>query len=153
MGPLTNPYQGRRPNQKPSGLACGTPYQTLPDPVLAERIRLVLLAWCGVRLPTLTTLPIWVSRRSVVPLPIITGRGVKYTHNDHEHRILYRNRGPARICLVPTEHTQKEIAPPYPDDLESPHGPGPAVLTPRPRRTTAVAQILCAKQVNLVMIS
>ena len=29
-GPVTNPYQQGRPNQKPSGLACGTPYQTLP---------------------------------------------------------------------------------------------------------------------------
>jgi hypothetical protein len=152
-GRLTNPYQRPRPNQKPSGLACGTPYQTLPDPVLAERISLGDLAWSGVRLPGVTNPVIWVGRPSVVPLPIITSRGVKYTHNDHEHRILYRNRGPTRICLVPTEHTQKEIAPPHPDDPESPHGPGPAVLTPRPRRTTATAQILCAKQVNLVMIS
>jgi len=39
------PYQGPRPNQKPSVLACGTPYQRLPDPVLAVRNRLVDLDW------------------------------------------------------------------------------------------------------------
>ena len=45
MGCLTNAYQRGRPNQKPCGLACGTPYQTLPDPVLAVRNPLVHLAW------------------------------------------------------------------------------------------------------------
>ena len=44
-GALTNAYHGRRPNQKPCGLACGIPYQTLPDPVLAVRTPLVCLAW------------------------------------------------------------------------------------------------------------
>ena len=78
-GPLTNPYQPWRPNQKPSGLACGTPYQTLPDPVLAMRISLVCLAWSGVRLPGVTNHPIWLGLHSLTLLPIITGRGVKYT--------------------------------------------------------------------------
>ena len=30
-------------------------YQTLPDPVLAERVRLVLLVWCLAALPHITT--------------------------------------------------------------------------------------------------
>ena len=45
MGRLTNRYQPGRPNQKPSVLACGTPYQTLPHSVLAVRNPLVHLAW------------------------------------------------------------------------------------------------------------
>ena len=104
-------------------------------------------------LPTLTTLPIWLDRRYNIVLPIITGRGVKYTHNDIKHSILHPDGGPARIRLIPTEHTQKEIAPPHPDDPQSIQGQEPAILTPRPRQTVATAQILCAKQVNLVMIS
>ena len=44
-GPLTNRYHAGRPNQKPSVLACGTPYQPLPDSVLAERNPLGDLAW------------------------------------------------------------------------------------------------------------
>ena len=67
-------------------------------------------------------------------LPIITGRGVKYTHNDIQHRILYRNRGPTRIRLVPTASDHEEIAPPHPDDPESIQGPGPAILTPQSLR-------------------
>ena len=46
MGRLTNAYQRGRPNQNPSVLACGIPYQSLPDPVLAVRNPLVHLAWC-----------------------------------------------------------------------------------------------------------
>ena len=46
MGRLTNAYQPWRPNQKPCGLACGTPYQSLPRSVLAMRFSLVHLAWC-----------------------------------------------------------------------------------------------------------
>ena len=47
MGRLTNAYHDPRPNQKPCGLACGIPYQTLPDPVPTVRNGMVLLAWCG----------------------------------------------------------------------------------------------------------
>ena len=46
-GPVTNRYQRWRPNQKPCGLACGKPYQSLPDPVLAVRNPLVVLVWSG----------------------------------------------------------------------------------------------------------
>jgi hypothetical protein len=49
-----------------------------------------------------------------IVLPIITGRGVKYTHNDIKHRILHPDSGPTRIRLVPTEHTHEAIAPPHP---------------------------------------
>jgi hypothetical protein len=35
---FTIAYQGGAPNQKPKDLTCVDPYQTLPDPVLAERI-------------------------------------------------------------------------------------------------------------------
>jgi hypothetical protein len=122
-----------------------------------------------VPLPMLTISSIWLSRRSIVLLPIITGRGVKYTHNDIKHRILHPDSGPRGIRLIPTEHTQKEITvgdggakhrsidPPTtwhnvadPHAVVTIHQGGPALLTPRPLRTTATAQILCAKQVNLV---
>ena len=102
-------------------------------------------------------------------LPIITGRGVKYTHNDIKHLVLHPDSGPRGIRLIPTEHTQKEITvgdggakhrsidPPTtwhnvadPHAVVTIHQGGPALLTPRPLRTTATAQILCAKQVNLV---
>ena len=52
---ITNHYHPPRPDQKPSDLACGTPYQTLPDPVLAERNPLVVLVWSGSPLPFITT--------------------------------------------------------------------------------------------------
>jgi hypothetical protein len=41
----TNAYQGPGPNQNPTVLTCDFPYQTLPDPVLAERTALVFLDW------------------------------------------------------------------------------------------------------------
>jgi len=43
------------------------------------------------------------------PLPTITSRGVKYTHNDHKHLILHSNRGPTRIRPIPQEHPQKKV--------------------------------------------
>ena len=46
-------------------------------------------------------------------LPIITGRGVKYTHNDHINHILHHHSGPTGIRPVPTEHTHEEIARPH----------------------------------------
>ena len=69
MGRLTNAYQHGRPNQNPSVLACGIPYQTLPDPVLAVRNPLVHLVWCGVRLPLLTNPPFWLGPMAMLPLP------------------------------------------------------------------------------------
>jgi hypothetical protein len=47
--------------------------------VLAVRNPLVDLVWSGVRLPTLTISSIWLDRRSITLLPIITGRGLN-TH-------------------------------------------------------------------------
>ena len=41
----TNAYQGGPPYQNPTDRACDFPYQTLPDPVLAERTPLVHLDW------------------------------------------------------------------------------------------------------------
>ena len=85
-----------------------------------------------------------------IVLPIITGRGVKYTHNDHEHRILHPDSGPLGIRLIPPASNPKAIARPHPHDPQGWHGPGPVVSPPRPRRTATTAQLCCAKQVNLV---
>ena len=106
----------------------------------------------AVALPTLTKASFWLHRRSIVLLPIITGRGVKYTHNDIKHSILHPDSGPTGIRLVPTEHTQKEIAPPHPHDPQSILGQEPAVLTPQSLRCGRTTANTRAKQVNLVMI-
>ena len=87
-----------------------------------------------------------------IVLPFITGRGVKYTHNDIKHSILHPDSGPTGIRLVPTEHTQKEIAPPHPHDPQSILGQEPAVLTPQSLRCGRTTANTRAKQVNLVMI-
>ena len=42
-------------------------------------------------------------------LPIITGRGVKYTHNDIQHLVLHTDSGPTRIRLVPEASDPKEV--------------------------------------------
>ena len=83
-------------------------------------------------LPTLTNGPIWLHHRYRIVLPIITSRGVKYTH-DIKHTVLHSNRGPLGLCGISQASDQKEIARPHPHDPESILGPGPAVLTPRPR--------------------
>ena len=57
----------------------------------------------------LTISSIWLAHHSIVLLPIITGRGVKYTHNDINSHILYRNRGPTRIRLIPQASNQKKV--------------------------------------------
>ena len=108
-GRLTNSYQPWRPNQKPSGLACGTPYQTLPRSVPTMRNGMVVLVWCGVRLPGVTNHVIWLHHRPRAPLPIITGRGVKYTHNDRNSHILYSDSGPLGLCGISQASNQKEI--------------------------------------------
>ena len=84
MGRLTNPYQPGRPNQNPSVLACGTPYQSLPDPVLAVRNPLVHLVWSWVRLPLLTILWIWLYSCRGEPLPTsASGSEGLDTHSTH----------------------------------------------------------------------
>ena len=104
-------------------------------------------------LPFPTKAPFWLCLHSITLLPIITGRGVKYTHNDIKHTVLHTDSGPRGIRLVPTEHTQKEIAPPHPDDPESTQGQGPSWLQPRPRQSLLTTANTVAKQVILVMIS
>jgi len=82
------------------------PYQEHRHPVLAMRISLVCLAWSGVRLPGVTNHPIWLGLHSLTLLPIITGRGVKYTHNDIKHTtLLTDSRGPG-LCVIPQERHQ-----------------------------------------------
>jgi hypothetical protein len=65
----------------------------------------------GIRfgLPTLTTLPFWPDHRYKIVLPCLTGRGVKYTHNDHEHLILHHHSGPRGIRPIPQASTQEVI--------------------------------------------
>ena len=155
-GRLTNADQPGRPNQKPCGLACGIPYQTLPRVSISCAHGAKPIGVFGLvpePLPFPTNQPIWLCLHSHVVLPIITGRGVKYTHNDIKHLILHPDSGPRGIRLIPEASTQKEIAPPHPHDPQSHTVREPAMLTPRPRRTTATAQILCAKQTILVKIS
>jgi len=91
------------------------------------------------------------SHRSVHcrPLPTVTSRGVKYTHNDIKHSILDPDRGPTRIRLVPQEHPQKKVkphTPTEPHNVADPHAvpkvhtvAGPKALTPQPtqKRRTA----------------
>jgi hypothetical protein len=77
------------------------PYQESRHPVLAARTPLGDLAWSGVRLPGVTKAPIWLGRRSLAPLPIITGRGVKYTHNDHINHTLLTDSGGPDLCRIP----------------------------------------------------
>ena len=61
-------------------------------------------------LPMLTISSIWLHRRSLTLLPIITSRGVKYTHNDiNDHTLLTDSRGPG-LCVIPPErHRPLEV--------------------------------------------
>ena len=104
----------------------------------------------AVPLPMLTNHVIWLHRRPRAPLPIITGRGVKYTHNDIKHTVLHTDSGPRGIRLIPQASNQKEIVPPHPHDPQSIQGHGPAILTPRPRHRLATTANTVAKQVILV---
>jgi len=128
------------------------PYQLYRYPVPTERNPLVCLAWSGVRLPGVTNQPFWLDLHSHVVLPIITSRGVKYTH-DIRHLVLHPDSGPPGIRLIPQASDQKEIAPPHPHDPQSHTVREPAVLTPRPRRSWLATANTRAKQTILVMIS
>ena len=77
----TNAYQHGPPYQNPSVLTCDFPYQTLPDPVLAERNPMVILAW---------STNAYHSRNLALVLPCETftnhyrrgeGLGIMYCHN------------------------------------------------------------------------
>jgi hypothetical protein len=73
---FTIAYQDPRPDQNPKDLTCVDPYQTLPDPVLTERNRMVDLVWSACGLPTVTTTlhvpddPFWLVWISL-PIPTI----------------------------------------------------------------------------------
>ena len=137
-------------------LTCADSYQTLPRASRSCARGANQLGGFGLvqgSLPGVTNWPFWLHRRSIVVLPIITSRGVKYTHNDRDNDIPHPDSGPTRMGLVhPERHQSLEVDRHHTHDPASTHGPGPAVLTPRPRRTAVNAQILCAKQVNLVKI-
>ena len=103
-------------------------------------------------LPFPTKASFWLHRRPRAPLPIITGRGVKYTHNDINDTVLHPDSGPTGMGLVhPERHQPLEVDPPH--DQQSTPGQEPAVLTPRPRHRLATTVNTVAKQTNLVMIS
>jgi len=132
-GRLTNPYQRGRPNQRTQELPAHGPYHGLPCrrtrpkskwscmwnpyrslPTVSRSCArganpLVVLVWSGVRLPGVTNRPFWLCLHSITLLPIITSRGVKYTHNDRNSHILYSDSGPTRIRLIPTASTQEVI--------------------------------------------
>ena len=61
-----------------------------------------------VALPFLTNQPFWLCLHSITLLPIITGRGVKYTHDINSH-ILRSDSGPTRIRLIPQASNQKKV--------------------------------------------
>ena len=112
-GRLTNPYQRPRPNQKPSGLACGEPYQTLPRASTSCARGANAIGGFGleaVPLPIVTKSSIWLDRRSIVVLPIITGRGVKYTHNDNRGHIIPSNSVRPGLRRIPEAQHTKEVA-------------------------------------------
>ena len=100
-------------------------------------------------LPTVTRMPIWLHHRYRIVLPIITSRGVKYTH-DINCTVLHSDRGPLGLCVISQASTQKvipvgdggakhrSIDPPTTwHSVADPHAAstidpgGPAVLTPR----------------------
>ena len=59
-------------------------------------------------LPIPTNQPIWLAHHSLTLLPIITGRGVKYTHDINSH-ILHHHSGPTRIRLIPKASDPKKV--------------------------------------------
>ena len=90
---------------------------------------------------------------SHVVLPIITGRGVKYTHNDHINPTVPTHSGGPGLRRIPQgRHQSLEVVTHHTHDPVSTHGQGPAVLTPRPRQSWLATANTRAKQVNLVMI-
>jgi hypothetical protein len=44
-----------------------------------------------------------------IVLPIITSRGVKYTHNDIKHTVLHTDSGPTRMGLIPEASDPKKV--------------------------------------------
>ena len=152
-GRLTNAYQRPRPNHIHQAFDMCLPLPNLTGSCARGAKPIGAFGLVMDPLPMLTKAPFWLCRHSLVLLPIITGRGVKYTHNDIKHLILHPDSGPRGIRLVPTEHTHEAIAPPHPHDPQSILGQGPTWLQPRPRQSLLATANTVAKQVNLVMIS
>jgi hypothetical protein len=109
-------------------------------------------------LPGLTTVPIWLAHHYVVLLPIITGRGVKYTHDINSH-IPRSDSGTTGLCPIPPEHPQKKVVgdggakhryidpPTEPHNVPTPHAvakvhtvAGPKALTPHSDHTMSLTQ-------------
>ena len=60
-------------------------------------------------LPGPTNHAIWLGHRYKIVLPIITSRGVKYTHNDHRNHTVPTHSGPTGIRLIPQASTPKAV--------------------------------------------
>ena len=60
-------------------------------------------------LPGPTNHVIWLGHRYKIVLPIITSRGVKYTHNDHRNHTVPTHSGPTGIRLIPQASTPKAV--------------------------------------------
>jgi len=106
---LTMPYHAARPNQKPSVLACGIPYQTLPRSCARGANPFGVFGLVRGPLTRCYHVTDLAVCHSITLLPIITGRGVKYTHNDIQHLVLHTDSGPTRIRLVPEASDPKEV--------------------------------------------
>ena len=59
-------------------------------------------------LPTVTRMRIWLHHRYRIVLPIITSRGVKYTH-DINCTVLHSNRGPLGLCGISQASDPKKV--------------------------------------------
>jgi hypothetical protein len=132
---------------------------TKPYQDLCSRCETHWRFWFG--LPTLTTVPIWLSHRYRIVLPTLTSRGVKYTH-DINDTVLHGNRGSTGLRRISQEHIQEVIpvtdggaqhrlidtpTPPY--NVADPHAvakvhtvAGPKSWTPRPPQSRRTVLIL-----------
>ena len=139
---------------------------TKPYQDLCSRCETHWSFWIG--LPTLTTRWIWLHHHSIVVLPNITSRGVKYTH-DINYTVLHSNRGPTGLCGISQASIQevipvgdggakhRSIDPPTTwHSVADPHAVatipqgGPTLLTPRPVQSWRTMYILSSKRSILV---
>jgi hypothetical protein len=131
------PIPTKAPDQTKNQVVLHVEHPTKPYRILCSRSECHWQIRFG--LPMLTISPFWLAHRYRIVLPNITGRGVKYTHNDIKHTVLHSNRGPLGLCGISPASNQKEITPPYPHDPQSILGQEPAVLTPQPHRSGRTA--------------
>ena len=110
------------PDQTKIQVVLHVEHPTNPYRILCSRSETLWRIWIG--LPGLTTSPFWLAHRYKIVLPIITSRGVKYTH-DIKHTVLHSDRGPLGLCGISQASNQKEIAvgdPPTPrHNVADPH--------------------------------